>query len=67
MLLIEKKKANVAETELIRQKVETFYFEDEEKLCKYSDESFKKSLQAQEERLAEHLLSVYQYIVGLLH
>lgn len=64
MLIIEKKKAALSEAESIRQKIETFYFEDEEKFCKYPEETFKRHQSQQEDRLNDTLLSVYQYIVG---
>jgi hypothetical protein len=67
VLLIEKKKSAMAESESIRQKIEKFYFEDEEKVCKYPEETFKSHMAAQEDKMNEHLLSVYQYIVGTCH
>lgn len=63
MLIIEKKKASLAQAESIRQKIETFYFEDEEKMCKYPEETFKKHQATQEDKMNDHLVSVYQYIV----
>lgn len=67
MLIIEKKKTTLAESESIRQKIEKFYFEDEEKICKYPEDSFKRHQSQQEDRLNEMLLSVYQYVVSTIH
>lgn len=63
-MILEKKKTLSKETEAIRKRIETVFFEEEEKISRYSEDAFKKHMQAQEEKYNQYILSTYYYIVG---